>query len=272
VRVSELGPVATAFWRLALALLPLGIAFAHQRAGDQPVRLPQRVSEHLAVAAPGVFLAADLAAWHVSLHLTSVANSTVLANLAPVFVTLFSWLMLRQKPGRVFLFALTLSSIGIVILTGGRAALGSRDIGGEAMALASAAFYAGYILALSRARVRYTTTTIMFWTTGSAALCTGVLSWTIEPALLPWSLAGWLTLCALGWVSQAGGQSLIAFALAWLSVTLSSLTLLIQPVVASVLAWLLLREPLAARQIVGGFIVIAGITLARLRRPTNHSS
>lgn len=263
VRVSELGPVATAFWRLVLALLPLGIAFGREQAGYQPRRLPQRASEHLAAAAPGVLLAADLAAWHTSLHLTSVANATLLANLAPIFVTLFSWLVLRERIGRVFLVALMLSVIGIVILQGSRAAIGGGDIRGDAMALVAAAFYAGYIMALGRARGRYSTATIMLWTTVSAALCTSLLAWAIEPALLPWSFAGWMTLLGLAWVSQAGGQSLIAFALAWLPATLSSLTLLIQPVVASILAWLLLGESLTARQIAGGFIVIVGITLAR---------
>jgi drug/metabolite transporter (DMT)-like permease len=97
---------------LALALLPLGMVFARERAGDQPVRLPERVSEHLAVAMPGVFLAVDLAAWHTSLHLTSVANSTLLANLAPIFVTLFSWLVLRQRIGLAFLTALMVSIFG----------------------------------------------------------------------------------------------------------------------------------------------------------------
>lgn len=272
VRVSELGPVATAFWRLALALLPLGIAFGRERVAPRPLALPQHFREHLVAAAPGVLLAADLAAWHTSLHLTSVANATLLANLAPIFVTLFSWLVLRQKVGLAFLVALTLSIVGIGILQGNRAEIGSGDIRGDTMALVAAAFYAAYLMALSRARMRYSTATIMLWTTASAALCTGLLAWAIDPGLLPWSFAGWMTLFALAWVSQAGGQSLIAFALAWLPATLSSLTLLIQPVVASILAWLLLGESLTARQIAGGFIVISGIMLARRSERPAHNA
>jgi drug/metabolite transporter (DMT)-like permease len=103
----------------------------------------------------------------------------------------------------------------------------------------------------------------MLWSTISAALCSGLLAWIVEPEWLPWTLAGWATLLALAWISQAAGQSLIAFALAWLPATLSSLTLLIQPVVAALLAWLLLKEPLTGFQIAGGMIGIAGITLAR---------
>jgi drug/metabolite transporter (DMT)-like permease len=263
VRISELGPVATAFWRLALALLPLLFLYRRERADSQPHKRPHGLLECIEVAAPGLFLAADLAAWHTSLHMTSVANSTLLVNVAPIFVTLFSWLVLGQKISSGFVIGLAISIIGIIILKGGPAALGNGNIRGDGLAVFAAALYAGYILLLGRARKSYSTTTIMLWSTVSAALCTGLLALLAEPRLLPWTIAGWVTLIGLAWISQAAGQSLITFALAWLPATLSSLTLLIQPVVAAVLAWLLLKEPLTGLQIAGGLIVIGGIALAR---------
>ena len=66
---------------------------------------------------------------------------------------------------------------------------------------------------------------------------------------------------------HAGGQGLIAFSLAWLPATFSPLTLLIQPVVAAVLAWMILGERLSGLQLVGGAIVIAGIMLAKRSLP-----
>ena len=255
--------MATAFWRLALALLPLLFLHRRERADSQSHRRPNALRECIDVAAPGLFLAADLAAWHTSLHLTSVANSTLLVNVAPIFVTLFSWLVLGQKISSGFVIGLAISIIGIVVLKGGLAALGDGDIRGDGLAVFAAALYAGYILLLGRARKSYSTTTIMLWSTVSAALCTGLLGLLTEPHLLPWTIAGWVTLIGLAWISQAAGQSLITFALAWLPATMSSLTLLIQPVVAVVLAWLLLKEPLTGIQITGGLIVIGGIAVAR---------
>ena len=263
VRISELGPVATAFWRLALALLPLLLVFRRERMSSEGHQRPRRLRDYVDVAAPGLFLAADLAAWHTSLHMTSVANSTLLVNVAPIFVTLFSWLVLRQRIRSGFLVGLAVAIVGVVVLKGGPASLGGGGIRGDSVAVMAAALYAGYILLLGRARRVYSTTTIMLWSTISAALCTGLLAWIAEPEFLPWTFAGWVTLLGLAWVSQAGGQSLITFALAWLPATMSSLTLLIQPVVAAVLAWLFLKEPLTGIQISGGLIVIAGIALAR---------
>jgi len=247
VRLSEVGPVATAFWRLALALLPLLVMYGREPAGPGGLRRPRTPREYAEVAAPGLLLAADLATWHLSLHLTSVANSTLLVNVAPIFVTLFSWLVLGQKIRSAFLVGLAVSLIGMVVLKGSPKTLGGGDIRGDGLAVLAAAFYAGYIL----------------WSTVSAAAFTGVLTWFAEPAFLPVTIAGWLILLGLAWISQAAGQSLITFALAWLPATLSSLTLLIQPVIASILAWLVLKEPVTGAQMAGGVIVLTGILLAR---------
>lgn len=84
VRLSEIGPMATAFWRVALALLPfLALSRMTQQADERPAGL----RDHLLLLLPGLFLSIDLAAWHLSLHMTSVANATLLANLAPVLRT-----------------------------------------------------------------------------------------------------------------------------------------------------------------------------------------
>ena len=257
--------MATAFWRLTLALLPISLIYSRERVETGGHQRPERWTDYVVAAAPGLFLASDLAAWHLSLHMTSVANSTLLVNLAPIFVTLFSWLALRQRISAGFLLGLAVAIAGTIVLKGGLAALHDSELGGDGIAVLAAALYAGYILLLGQARKIYSTTTIMLWSTVSAALCTGLLAWIVEPQFRPWSITGWLTLIGLARVSQAGGQSLITFALAWLPATLSSLTLLIQPVVASLLAWLVLKEPLTGLQIAGGFIVIGGIALARRR-------
>ena len=264
VRVSHVGPIATAFWRLALAFPPLLALFSHASRSGQAGRLPSTAGDHLTAALPGIFLAGDLATWHISLHLTSVANSTLLANMAPILVTLASWLFLRQRISRAFVMGLVLSIAGVIVLNGGRLSFaGNSHVRGDAVALCAACFYAGYFLMLSRARSRFSTAVVMLWSTASAAICILPLALVFEPAFVPHVLAGWLILAGLGWLVHAGGQGLIAFSLAWLPATFSSLTLLIQPVVATVLARLLLGEPIGAPQIAGGTIVLAGIMLAR---------
>jgi drug/metabolite transporter (DMT)-like permease len=261
VRVSELGPIATAFWRSALALIPLAVAFGTSReAATRP--LPGGWREHATAALPGVLLAGDLATWHISIHLTSVTNSTLLANMAPVVVTLMTWGFLRRPPTRVFVAGLALSIAGVFVLNSGSSRAGSHWHG-DMVALGAACFYAGYFVLLARARRTFSTGVVMLWSTVAAAVCLLPMSLAFEPAFLPTLLAGWAVVLALGWIVHAGGQGLVAFSMAWLPATFSSLTLLIQPVVAAVLAWLFLGEPLTLAQATGGSIVIAGIMLAR---------
>lgn len=262
VRLSEVGPISTAFWRVSLALLPL-LALsgnALRQAGDT---LPRRPLEHLAAAGPGLILAVELITWHLSLRMTTVANSTLFANLAPVFVALGGWVFLKQKVSRIFILALGMSIAGAIILKGGLAFDGAGDPAGDALAVLAAALYAVYIMLIGWVRQRYATAVIMIWGSLAASMLALPVALYLEPTVLPTTLFGWAMVCGLGWVSQAGGQSLITFALAWLPVAFSSLTLLIQPVVAAMLAWVLLGEALTPAQIVGGLIVLAGIFLAR---------
>jgi len=263
VRLSPVGPVTTAFWRVALACFPLLLVFANNASTRNPGKMPRRLGEHVMAAIPGVFLAADLAAWHVSLHMTSVANATLLANMTPIFATIGGWLLWRQPVSRVFLAGLTVSIVGVIVLRGGPAAVGGGNLRGDAIALVAAAFYSGYILLATRARKTFPATVVMLWSTISAAICILPLALTFETAMLPSTIAGFAILVALGWIVHAGGHSLITFSLAWLPANFSSLTLLIQPVVAGMLAWILLREPLGGWQIAGGLTIICGIALAK---------
>ena len=262
VRLSEVGPMATAFWRVALALLPL-LIWAKATEKTVADSRPAGLADYGLLVLPGVFLAADLAAWHLSLHMTSVANATLLANLAPIFVTLGSWALFRARVSGVFLAGLATTLAGVVVLKGGPGALGDGHLAGDAAAVVAAVFYAGYILSIGRLRSRFSTSRIMIWSTASAAVCLLPLALLLEDSFIPVALFGWAILIGLALISHAGGQALIIYALAFLAPAFSSLTLLLQPVVAAVLAWVLLSEPIGLMQALGGTVVLAGIMVAR---------
>src|SRR5438094_5939898 len=123
VRLSDTGPVASAFWRTALAtpLLWLWVM------GKGPSPKGERES-FLTLIAAGLFFAADLGVWHWSIIYTSVANSTLLANLAPIFVTLAGWLFWRQAVTRGFLVAMAVAIAGMFVLVGPNFAVGGTRL------------------------------------------------------------------------------------------------------------------------------------------------
>jgi len=260
VRVSEAGPTATAFWRVTLAVPVLWILY-----WLEPNARSRRYSgKWLLLLAAGLAFVGDLAFWHTSIKLTSVANSTLLANLASIFVTLAAWIFLRQRPTRLFLAGLGAALVGVTLLVHTSLEFSPTGLTGDALGVVTAMFYAGYLLAVKGLRDRGETTLHLMavTTTVTASVLFPVALATGEP-MLPATTTGWLILLGLALVSHAAGQGLIAYALAHLPAAFSSVSLLFQPVVAALFAWLLLAEPLVPLQVAGGIIVLLGIYAAR---------
>jgi len=212
----------------------------------------------------GFFFAADLGVWHFSILYTSVANSTLLANLAPIFVTLAGWILYRQKVTRAFLVGMIVAIAGMFVLVGPNFAVGGTRLLGDALGALTAVFYAGYFLTIKVARdAGASTARLMAWSTTITAIVLLPIALASPQPFLPASAHGWLVLVGLALVTQVLGQGLIAYAFAHLPASLSSVSLLIQPVMATLFAWWLFAEPVGAVQLVGGAIVLAGIWLAK---------
>ncbi|MFO1152845.1 MAG: DMT family transporter [Rhodospirillales bacterium] len=278
VRLSEVGPIATGFYRLALALPVLW-------AWDRAMRRERRDGGSDATAADamagsgagsgsdanliwgvvlaGLCFAGDLALWHWSLRFTSVANATLFPNLAPVFVTLIGWLLWRQRVRPLFLIGMAMAIAGAALLMGGSVRLSQAHLLGDALALVTAVFYAGYIVAVARLRQRLSTSAIMVKSGVVTAVVLFVLAAATGERLLPTTTGGWATLVGLALLSHAAGQSLIAYALAHLPATFSAVGLLLQPAIAALLAWLLFAEAIGGWQAAGAAVILAGIVVAR---------
>lgn len=271
VRLSEVGPSATAFYRLFFAL-PLLWLWLRSEARHRPgLRQPRCAREFGLLALAGLLFTGDLAIWHWSLQFTSVANSTLLANFAPLFVTLGAWLFFSETITAVFLVAMTLALGGASLLVWDTLEFKAGHLLGDTLALAAAVFYAGYLLCVKRLRRSFSTAAIMAWS--GLVSCAGF--WLVGVAsqerLLPMHERNWAVLVALALVSHVGGQTLIAYALGHLPASFSAVNLLLQPVVAAAVAWVVLSEPLSELQAMGGVVVLAGIALAGRANQTDDA-
>jgi len=263
VRLSEVGPSATAFYRLLFALPALALwwGWEDRNAGGQTRATGW--ADYAGLVLAGLFFAGDLAFWHWSIRFTSVANATLLANFAPIFVALAGFVLFGERFSRTFLVGLVLALTGACVLMGQSVTLSRLHLFGDALGIITAMFYGAYIVTVGRLRARMSTATIM---TGSGVVTCVVLlpvAMVSGEDLVAVTASGWAVLVALALVSHAGGQSLIAYALAHLPATFGSVALLLQPAVAALLAWLILGEALGVWQIAGAVIILAGIVLAR---------
>ena len=212
----------------------------------------------------GAFFAGDLALWHESLLLTSVAAATLEACLAPLVVVLFAWLAWKERPTTAFLAAIALAILGMVLIVSPKLGHGGSAFRGDVFGLATAFFFAGYILSVAHLRGRYGTGVVMFNST--VVFTVLLLPLALAQKFLPNTAGGWAAVIGYAVAAHALGQGLIAYALAHLRPAFSSLGLLVETLGAAVSAWVVLGERLAAVQIVGGLVIVGGIALARSGR------
>ena len=203
-----------------------------------------------------------MAVWNWSISFTSVAHATLMANTAPIFITLVSFFFLGQKIDSSFFGALVLAFIGVsIVILSGSGSDSSRLLG-DFMGLVAAIFYAAYILVIKKITNTIPPAHTLFF----ATLFTSVFLFPVgvieADSFFPSTQKGWLVLLAYAFISQALAQGLITFGISRLSAHLSSLTLLFQPVAAAFYGWLLLSESINLWQGLGGAIVLVGIYLA----------
>jgi drug/metabolite transporter (DMT)-like permease len=272
VKLSPLGPQATAFWRLVIALPALAIWASLERAasrGDGPTARATPPWRLLLLC--GVFFAGDLATWHAGIVRTSAANATFLANLTPVVVLAWTWIAGRRRPDGGFLAAVALALAGSLAMSGGAPGQDPERLMGDALSAATSLWYAAYLIALTRARETTGAGLAMLVSTAAAAplalvaaLATGE---TIAPPLqADGFLWGLWPLLAIGLLVHVGGQGLMAFGMGRTPVAVSSVIILFQPVVAGFAGWLVLGERLGPVQIGGAGLVLLGVWLARRAR------
>lgn len=259
LRHSELPPTASAVYRVALAIPVFFLLDRLSARGEAPgtPAIPARL------VLVGFIFSGNLALYHWSMTLTTLANANLLANLAPIFVVLGARLFLgkRFKPG--FLVGMLCALAGAFVLIGHRLDFGSRHMAGNLLGLLSAVFYGAYLLAVSLVRAQHRAMTVMAWSSVGTLIVLLPLTLARGESLVPQTLHGVLMLVALALVSHVGGQGLIAYALARLPAALSSITLLVQPVIATVLGGWLFHEYLSPVEFAGAVVILAGIVIAR---------
>jgi drug/metabolite transporter (DMT)-like permease len=256
VRLAEVGPAAAGFWRLTFAL-PLLAALA-RRNGDG-VGPPTK-----GAILAGLAFALDLGFWHYGIAYTSVAKATVLSNLTPVVVTAVAWIFLKQRPRSLFLVAVAMAVAGawIMALAKGAGSLGKAPALGDALSVATAFWYALYFLAISAARRTQGATRIMFWSTLTGAPILLIAALGLGEPLLATTWVGWASCIGLG-VMHVAGQGSIAWALGRLPAATASVVVLIQPVVAGILGWLVFNELFGPWQAFGAAVALSGVVLAQ---------
>ncbi len=258
VRLAGVGPVAAGFWRLALALPFL---FLIARLARQPVHWPGRPLAAL-VAIAAFFFAADLAAWHVGIHMTKLANATLFGNVSSFAFAAWGLWLARSWPTLVQGSALLLAAIGAALLMGSSADLSLRHLQGDLLAMFAGILYAGYLIAVQKARGALGAMPLLFLSSAFGAAMLLPLSVALGERIIP---GDWTFVLILALSSQVIGQGLLVYAIGSLSPLVVGLTLLTQPAISALVGWWAYGETLSPLDWAGAAAIGAALVLVRIR-------
>jgi drug/metabolite transporter (DMT)-like permease len=257
VRLSGVGPVAAGFWRLALAL-PFLFLIARQT--GQAVHWPRKRLVRLAAFA-GFFFAADLAAWHVGIHMTKLSNATLFGNVSSFAFAAWGLWLARQWPTPLQATALGLAAAGAALLMGSSAELSIRHFKGDLLALSAGLLYAGYLIAVQKARGALEPLPLLFLSSAFGAAMLLPLSLALGEQIIP---ANWTYIVLLAISSQVIGQGLLVYGIGHVPPLVVGLILLTQPAISGFVGWVAYGETLSAVDWIGAAAIAAALVLVRL--------
>lgn len=257
VRLTGVGPVAAGFWRLSLALPFL---FAIAKFAGQPVHWPGKALGTI-IAFAAFFFAADLAAWHLGIHMTKLGNATLFGNVASFAFAGWGLWLARSWPSRVQAASLILAAFGAALLMGSSAELSLRNVQGDMLCLSAGLLYAGYLISVERAREKLAPLPLLFLSSAMGAAMLLPFSLLIGETIIPHD---WTFVIVLAISSQVIGQGLLVYAIGGLSPLVVGLTLLTQPAISAFIGWTAYGETLSPLDWLGASAIAAALILVRL--------
>jgi len=261
IRLSESSPLVIAAYRLMFATIMVA-PFALARQRQELSKLGTR--DILLMIGIGGVLATHFALWITSLKVegVSVASSVVLVTSHPILVAVVSHMVLKERVNSVTAAGIAIGLAGVTLIAVGDYGLSASTLGGDLLAFGGGIMAGVYLLAGRRFRQRISLLTYVFVVYASAAFFLIVAAFVTDdmrPSGDLWRELGLFAAMAL--VSQIGGHTLYNWALKYVTAPVVSVSLVGEPIGASILAWLVLSETPGVLVVFGGLAAVCGIYL-----------
>jgi len=256
---TSLAPAAIiAAYRMFFTVLILGIpTMVYHRKEFQGFAK----SAYIYSALAGIFLALHFITWFESLKYTSVASSVVLVNLHPLFSMLGVYILFKERVTKLGLIGALLALIGSSIIGFGDFKGGGQAIFGDLLAIFGAVFVTGYWLVGQSIRKRLSILPYTFLVYSSSVIVLFAYNLLFQNKLFPYENREWLIYFALAIFPTIFGHTVFNWAIRYVNATTVSVTILAEPIGASILAYIFLHEAVSWTQIIGILIIFTGISI-----------
>lgn len=254
IRMSEAEPLAIATFRMGISsiiLLPLFLIKGKKNILKKDLRI---------FILSGLFLALHFYVWITSLRFTSIMSSTVLVTTNPIFVSIFSFFIFKKKIKIKTILAIILSLLGIICMSYGFSF--SINFKGNLLALFGALFASLYIISNYYLRKKYELIDIVFPVYSISFFFLLVLSLFLNIKLYPFSLKEYFLFFLIALIPQVIGHSIFNYSLKFFSPVFISLSILGEPIGATIFGIIFFKEIPKILEILGGFLIITGIVIS----------
>lgn len=209
----------------------------------------------------GVFLAFHFILWFESLNYTSVASSTVLVTLQPLFAFVGTYFFFKEPLTLKTVISGLIAILGSFLISWGDFQVSGTALYGDMLALIACALITGYLLFGQDVRKRISLITYTMVVYSISTICLFLYVIVKGESFGPYSSMDWLWFLLLAIIPNLFGHTLFNWALKWVSTNIISVAVLFEPIGAALLAYIVFSESLIPSQIIGGIVVIVGITL-----------
>jgi len=255
VKIANISGFGSGFYRMligTIAIIPIWLYFKKPITDRRGVRI---------AVICGVLFACDIALWNSSIMLSKATISTLLANLAPVWVGIGALLFMKEKPSGIFWIGTVVSMIGVTIIIGFNQVIQANLNFGNVLAIIASMFYGAYLITVRKGRSSLDTFSFTTISMVASTVVLGLICMFTSTPLWGFSTTTWLALGALGLVPQLLGWLAINQALGHIKPTAASVSMLSQTAFTAIFSVLVLGEILTFHEIGGAVVVLGGIYL-----------
>ncbi|MGO1061043.1 DMT family transporter [Planococcus sp. FY231025] len=256
VKMTTADSGVTAFYRMLFSILIMSPVFFMKY--TQEIKVLSR-RDWVFTSIAGIFLAFHFILWFESLNYTSVASSTVLVTLQPLFAFAGTYFFFKERLSAKTLISGAIAVLGSVLIGYGDFKISGMALYGDILALIACALITAYLLFGQDVRKRISLVTYTFVVYGVSTITLFFYILFKGESFGPYPASEWMWFLLLAIIPNLLGHTLFNWSLKWVSTNVISIAILFEPVGAAILAYYILGEMLTASQIIGGSVVLAGI-------------
>lgn len=269
VKLADAPATITAFYRMLFAAVMLLPFLLVNKKNRQELRLLSKKQWGLGLLS-GVFLAAHYVLWFESLNYTSVASSTVIVTLQPLFSMVGGYFLFKERFSKGAIMGCLVAIAGSIVIGWQDFQISGQALFGDILAFIAAGIITAYFFIGQHVRKRLSLIPYSVISYGSSTLLLGVFAFSQQTPFFNYSVQTWWSFIGLAFIATILGQTIFNWLLKWLSTSIISMSILGETIGTCILAYLILDEVISLQQGIGIALILIGLALFLIQQRNNE--